>query len=83
MITQEEYKEAQEIVNKYKAQQLIIPVVSYCCTDKETKAMEWWQELIENDLCDYIEKKHGFYGHDIGSTKEDIIKMYEMECNCY
>ncbi len=26
-----------------------------------------------------MEKKHGFYGHDIGSTQEDIIKMYEME----
>ena len=82
MITQEDYRKAQKTVDEYKLQQLNLPVVSNCGTDKNDKIMEWWQELIENDLCDYIEKKHGFYGHDIGSTKEDIAKMYEMECNC-
>jgi len=61
--------------------QLTVPNVSECGANKIHKALEWWQDLIENDLCDDMEKKHGFYGHDIGSTQEDIVKMYEMECN--
>mgnify|MGYP003659923969 CR=1 FL=1 len=65
-----------------KVKKLIIPSVSNCGTGKKEKALIWWQDLIENDLCEHIEKKHGYYGHDIGTNEKDIIRMYEMECDC-
>jgi len=30
-----------------------------------------------------MEKQHGYYGHDIGTTENDIIDMYKSEFNCY
>jgi len=72
---------ANEYAKHYHKEKLNKHNVKECGVDKTDKALEWWQDLIENDLCDDMEKKHGFYGHDIGSTKEDIIKMYEMECD--
>lgn len=49
------------------------------CKTKTELALDWWQELIEVDKCEEIEKKCGYYGHDIGSNERDIIRMYEME----
>lgn len=44
---------------------------------------DWWQELIESDSCDDMERKHGYYGHDIGSNEMDILNIFKMEFNIY
>ena len=55
--------------------------VSHSLKLKE-KALHWWMVLSDNGLWDKMEKKHGYYGHDIGTTEEDIIDMYKAEYNC-
>lgn len=42
------------------------------------KAIDWWDNL-SNIECIGLERKYGFYGHDIGVTEDDILFMYEEE----
>ena len=43
-------------------------------------AMQWYDYMSCEDWVK-IEKKYGYYGHDIGTTEADIIEMYKMEHN--
>lgn len=42
-------------------------------------ANDWWQNLIENDQCEEMERKHEIFGHDQGTNIDDICKMYVDE----
>ena len=44
----------------------------------ESDAMKWFDEMSEEQWSD-IEREHGYYGHDMGTTKDDIIDMYKSE----
>ncbi len=42
------------------------------------KALDWWDSLTRKESED-IERKYGYYGHDIGSTETDIEYFYNEE----
>jgi len=42
------------------------------------KAKEWWNELSYEENKN-MERKYGLYGHDIGTTWEEILDMYKSE----
>jgi len=48
---------------------------------KSTKglSMIWWEEIMDQGRCEEFERKYGLYGHDIGTTSEDIEFMYKEE----
>lgn len=47
--------------------------------DIKQKADLWWDEIIENDRCKEMKIKYGHYGHDMGITMDDVIKMWKNE----
>lgn len=54
--------------------------VSVSWKEIEESAEKWFNDMTQEEWND-IERKHGYYGHDIGSTKEDIVNMYKAEFN--
>jgi hypothetical protein len=78
MITKEQYLQALTRVAQYEQEQLNIPIVSGSYTKED--AMKWYNGMIKEEWIK-IEKKHGYYGHDIGTTEADIEDMYKAEFN--
>lgn len=44
--------------------------------EEKVNANDWWNSLTLSDQID-LEIHFGYYGHDIGTTEEDIIYMYK------
>lgn len=48
--------------------------------DLHRKAMDWWDDLENDEVIDVYKKTDNFrlggWGHDIGPTEEDVINMY-------
>jgi len=44
----------------------------------ENAAEKWYEGMSKEEWIE-MEKKHGYYGHDIGTTKEDIVNIYKSE----
>jgi hypothetical protein len=42
------------------------------------KALEWWDNFTTEEKND-IEREHGYYGHDIGTTEEDVLYFYTQK----
>lgn len=40
-------------------------------------AIEWWENLSFDDQ-EYYEIAYNIHGHDIGTTEEDIVNMYNF-----
>ena len=44
----------------------------------EEKAEKWYDDMSQEEW-DNIERKYGYYGHDIGTTEQDVVDLYKME----
>jgi len=78
MITKEQYLQALTRVAQYEQEQLNIPIVSGSYTKEDV--MKWYDEMTKEEWIE-IEKKYGYYGHDIGTTEVDIEDMHKAEFN--
>jgi hypothetical protein len=63
---------------QYEQEQLNIPVVSGSLKKLKKDALNWSDDMTQTEWDD-IERKHGYYGHDI--TEQDIIDIYKIEIN--
>jgi hypothetical protein len=64
----------EEIENGFKG------AVSGSWKEIQDAAEKWFDDMTQKEWHD-MERKHGYYGHDIGSTTEDIVNMYKAEFN--
>lgn len=46
--------------------------------EEQKLATKWWESLGKEG-CDSVERKHGYYGHDIGSDIFDVVSMWKLE----
>tara|TARA_R110000851_G_C13024712_1_gene560522 strand:- start:335 stop:637 length:303 start_codon:yes stop_codon:yes gene_type:complete len=67
-----------DVLEKHLKDQFAIPIISGSYTKED--AMKWYDGMIKEEWI-RIEKKHGYYGHDIGTTEADIEDMYKAEFN--
>lgn len=40
---------------------------------------DWWAEMAEKGLCETLERRYGYYGHDIGVTDKEVKDMFLRE----
>lgn len=80
MITKKQYLQAIIRKAQYEQEQLNILVVSGSWEEIKEGALKWRDDMTQKEWDD-VERKYGYYGHDMGVTEQDIIDLYKAEFN--